>query len=353
MKRTAAICPKSLFTFLVSTVAAISLSVAVAHIHAQTQAEINAEARADFAKIDADLNKTYQAVLAKLPPNEKQKLREAQRAWVASRDAEATEAAKEAGGSIGPTVRYGRMTELTRKRLAELNAMNVKETSQTQAPQSPNNQASSVSQGEPNPAATPDSISPDKKWQYKPATNDHGPQIAKMGTNDAAGDLSDACDIGSCGDDASVLWAPDSKRLAFYWGQGRAHHTSFYRLRDDHWTPLDPQPDDEVSQRLGDDIATQLKQKGQSEKKLEKKGLYLRFILMAIKLDRWIDSNTALLYGREGEVIAKRDEPGEMSDGFAADFLFTLRFDDAGNWKIVKTHRLSEKEVQKREKEQQ
>ena len=266
MKRTAAICPKSLFTFLVSTVAAISLSVAVAHIHAQTQAEINAEARADFAKIDADLNKTYQAVLAKLPPSEKQKLREAQQAWVASRDAEATEAAKEAGGSIGPTVRSARMTELTRKRLAELNAMIVKETSQTQAPQSPNNQASSVSQGEPNPAATPDSISPDKKWQYKPATNDHGPQIVKMGTNDAAGDLSDACDIGSCGDDASVLWAPDSKRLAFYWGQGRAHHTSFYRLRDDHWTPLDPQPDDEVSQRLGDDIATQLKQKGQSEK---------------------------------------------------------------------------------------
>ena len=38
--------------------------------------------------------------------------------------------------------------------------------------------------------------------------------------------------------------------------------------------------------------------------------------------------------------------------GFSSDFLVTLKFDDAGNWKIVKTHRMSEKEVKKREKEQ-
>jgi len=30
-----------------------------------------------------------------------------------------------------------------------------------------------------------------------------------------------------------------------------------------------------------------------------------------------------------------------------AAFLFTLKFDDAGNWKIVKTHRLSKKELEK------
>lgn len=69
-------------------------------------------------------------------------------------------------------------------------------------------------------------------------------------------------------------------------------------------------------------------------------------------MDRWIDSNTAVLYGGEGRVIAKRDDPGEMSDGFGADFIFTLKFDDTGNWKIVNTHRMSDKEVKKREKEQ-
>jgi uncharacterized protein YecT (DUF1311 family) len=339
----------------IRVIGVVSIFLFVVSLHAQTQAEINAAARADFTKADVDLNKTYQAVLAKLPAAGKQKLKEAQRAWIASRDAEAVSAAKEAGnGSIAPTIRYGRMTDLTRKRIAELKAMiNNGSASglQTEVSPSPSDQ-SSGSKAESSAHVTADSTSPDKKWEYKPASNDRGPQIIKAGTSDAAGDLSDVCDIGSCGDDASVLWAPDSKRVAFFWGQGRTHQTSFYKLRNDHWAPLNPQPDDEISQRLQDDIAAQLKRNGKSEEKLEKKGLYLRFILSEVKVDRWIDSGTVLLYASDQHVIARRDNPGEMSDGFSADFLFTLKFDDTGKWKIVKTHRMTEKEVEKREKEQ-
>ena len=82
-------------------------------------------ARSDFQRADADLNKTYPSVLAKLPTVEsKQKLREAQRAWVVSRDAEAAHAAKEAdGGSMAPTLRYETMTHLTQERIKELKAM--------------------------------------------------------------------------------------------------------------------------------------------------------------------------------------------------------------------------------------
>jgi uncharacterized protein YecT (DUF1311 family) len=103
----------------------ISLFVAVAQIHAQTQAAMNAEARADFERADADLNKTYQAVLAKLGDTEsKQKLKEAQRAWIATRDAEAARATKEVeGGSMAPTLRYEAMTRLTRERIKELKTM--------------------------------------------------------------------------------------------------------------------------------------------------------------------------------------------------------------------------------------
>jgi hypothetical protein len=162
---------------------------------------------------------------------------------------------------------------VTRERIAELNAMigkeNPPEPSPTPLPKMP---------------PTPDPIFPNKKWEYKAATN-----------------------------------------------------------------AVDPQPGGEISKRLGNGIAAQLKRDGKSEEKLEKKGLYLRFIQMDIKPDRWIDSNTALLYGGEGEMIAERDDPGEMSDGFSANFLFTLKFDDAGKWKIVKTQRLSEKEVRQRE----
>jgi uncharacterized protein YecT (DUF1311 family) len=101
------------------------LLITVAHVQAQTQAAMNAQAREDFARADADLNKTYQAVLAKVRDTEsKQKLRETQRAWIASRDAEAARAAGEAdGGSMAPTLRYEKMTELTQERIKELKAM--------------------------------------------------------------------------------------------------------------------------------------------------------------------------------------------------------------------------------------
>jgi uncharacterized protein YecT (DUF1311 family) len=341
MKRTAATCPKSLFTFLVSAVAVISLSVAVAHIHAQTQAGINAEARADFAKADVDLNKTYQAVLAKLPPNEKQKLREAQRAWVASRDAEATEAAKEAGGSIGPTVRYGRMTELTRKRIAELNAMIGKESSQTEASQSPNNEASSLSQAQPNLRPTPDPLSPDKKWEY---VGGETPKLVKAETREAVVQFS--CGLG--GSDLSApVWAPDSKRFAISCAGGKVNETSVYQLRDDRWVAPEEAlgNGDELMEQVGNLIEAQAKKKGMP------KHTFLHMQSWTGEPKQWLDANTLLVYASMAE-RAHRNDGEDAGAGFGADVLVTLRFDEAGNWKIVKTHRLSEKEVKQREKEQ-
>src|SRR6266496_5573715 len=53
---------------------------------------------------------------------------------------------------------------------------------------------------------TPSSVSPDKKWEYK-APTEEGPKLVKTGTYEIAADLSDVCDISSCGDYASVIWA--------------------------------------------------------------------------------------------------------------------------------------------------
>ena len=158
--------------------------------------------------------------------------------------------------------------------------------------------------------------------------------------------MSDACDIGSCGEGAAVLWAPDSKRFAFYWGQGREHHTSLYQLRGDEWKAL-KSPDDEVTDITDKLIAAQLKRSGLSQKKLSKEKKYLRLISWTPKVTNWVDSNTAILYASLRQVIALRDEPGEMFDGFGADVLCTLKFDDAGNWKIIKTHQMSDKEIEK------
>ena len=88
----------------VVTALLIWLLIPVAQIHAQTQAAMNAQARAEFEKADAELNKTYEALLAKLPDAEgKEKLKHSQRAWLAFRDAEAAFAA--GGGTMAPTLR--------------------------------------------------------------------------------------------------------------------------------------------------------------------------------------------------------------------------------------------------------
>jgi uncharacterized protein YecT (DUF1311 family) len=103
----------------VVTAVLFSLLIPVAHIHAQTQAAMNAEARADFKKIDVELNKTYEALLKKLPDAEsKQKLKQSQRAWLAFRDAEAAFVAGD--GTMAPTLRYATMTELTEQRIKQL-----------------------------------------------------------------------------------------------------------------------------------------------------------------------------------------------------------------------------------------
>ena len=105
------------------TIAAILASLLIPQIHAQTQAAMNAQVRAEFEQADAELNKTYEALLAKLPDAEsKQKLKESQRAWLAFRDAEAAFAADQArGGSMAPTLRYETITERTRQRIKQLN----------------------------------------------------------------------------------------------------------------------------------------------------------------------------------------------------------------------------------------
>jgi uncharacterized protein YecT (DUF1311 family) len=305
----------------------ISIFLSAASLEAQTQAEINATARADFKKVDVDLNKTYQAVLAKLPPNEKQKLREAQRAWVVSRDAEGAEAAKETEGSIGPTVRYGTMTELTRKRIAELNAMIGKESSQNEASPSQNNAASSVSQARPNPRPTPDQISPDKKWEF---ASGNAPKLLKADTKEAVVEF-------SCRDLSLPVWAPDSKRFAISCAGGKVNDTSVYQLRDDQWVaPEDALGNgDELMEEVGKLVEAQAKKKGMP------KGTFLHMQSWTVEPKQWLDANTLVVHASMAERVQNGDDVGL---GFGSDVLVTLKFDDAGDWKIVNTRQTPKKE---------
>jgi uncharacterized protein YecT (DUF1311 family) len=90
----------------------------------QTQIELNREAAADFEKADAQLNDIYKRVLASatsVDEERKQKLINAQRAWLLFRDAEAEfEADEVRGGTAYPMEHDGVLTNLTEERVKTL-----------------------------------------------------------------------------------------------------------------------------------------------------------------------------------------------------------------------------------------
>lgn len=376
---------------------------------------MNAQARAEFAQADAELNKTYQSVLAKLPTAEsKQKLKEAQRAWIASRDTEATRAAGEVrGGSMGPTLRYEKMTELTRERIDQLkNRLRDEPTSHQEGTATPSSEpqqrtatnAATETTAEPSSSdASPDQEdnankscdcppSPDGKyafltsetekdsfenqlqmidlidkksgkklqriddadmpvfWNAHWAPDSNGfalktkvvghPSVQGVEVYFRSGETFQKIELPNL-DEAytkkEVVWAPDSKRFALNYSISwfRGYETvAFYQLRADKWVAL-RSPVDEASKH------SQLAQlaRNYSPKNTDRKG-DSSLLSNHLEARSWTDANTLLLYGYSEE------ENGEAAA------LFTLKFDEAGNWKIVKMHQMSKKEVEQLEKEQ-
>jgi uncharacterized protein YecT (DUF1311 family) len=101
----------------------------------QAQMEMNACAAIDFERADAELNAEYRRAIASARvadrefddagdrrPGDEATLREAQRAWVAFRDAQCRLEGYEArGGSMEPMLYEGCRARLTRARIRQLN----------------------------------------------------------------------------------------------------------------------------------------------------------------------------------------------------------------------------------------
>ena len=139
------------------------------------------------------------------------------------------------------------------------------------------------------------SLSPDKKWEYVGGEN---PKLVKAGTSDVAIDFLEQCDPGAAGEGSRVLWAPDSKRLAFYsCGAGKELLTLIYQLRDDQWTPLkQPNDNEEISNRSDKIIQAQKKRNGLG------KGTPLHMQWWKIEPRQWLDANNLIVYASLAEV---------------------------------------------------
>jgi uncharacterized protein YecT (DUF1311 family) len=87
--------------------------------NAQTQSEMNQCAIDEFRKADAELNGIYQQLLLKTDRQEK--LKAAQRAWIAFREADCEyEASESEGGTMEPLLRYSCYGKATKTRLNQL-----------------------------------------------------------------------------------------------------------------------------------------------------------------------------------------------------------------------------------------
>ena len=174
--------------------------------------------------------------------------------------------------------------------------------------------------------------SPDKKWDY---VNDGSPRLLADTSRIA---LEFPYNGGA--HYSAPLWAPDSKRFAVNYGQGRVHNTSLYQLSGEEWKELKaPGEEDEILGVPQKSIATQVKAKGLPQ------NIYLRSIRQSVQVHRWIDSSTVIVYVDLVERAEGEDLP------FVVNFLFTLKFDSSGNWKVIETHRMSQKEVKNFETE--
>ncbi len=178
---------------------------------------------------------------------------------------------------------------------------------------------------------TPSSVSPDKQWEY---VGGDAPKLVRAGTKEAVVQF-------SCRDLSAPVWAPDSKRFAISCAGGKGNETSVYQLRDGQWVAPEEAlgNGDELMEQVGKLVEAQAKKKGMP------KHTFLHMQWWTVEPKQWLDASTLVVYAYMGERVHRQDG-GDVGLGFGSHVLDTLKFDDAGKWKIAKTHRLSAKEVE-------
>ena len=190
------------------------------------------------------------------------------------------------------------------------------------------------------------SVSPDKNWEYDcPASIEYecSPEVGKAGSDDIVVDLDGDLNVyGKYSKRSNIVWAPDSKRFAFNFPQPAAHAfyetIAFYELHGDKWEMLESLANaNPISKAISKAISGGL---AVERKKQHIKAKATDAIEIVAKVHEWTDPNTVLVYAYE-------EDGEETGKTVRADFLFTLKFDEAGKLKIVKTQQLSEKESQK------
>jgi hypothetical protein len=186
------------------------------------------------------------------------------------------------------------------------------------------------------------SVSPDGKWELRPGVAGEQDDfvIAKAGSDETSLVLSEeeyvdglAEALGRAPAYANIVWAPDSKRFAFNLQPNKGYQTTqFYQLDENTWRRLDS-----IESNAG--TTEPLDRSMTRQKKMVKKKLKLPAddwgwpLMTSWQVRKWIDSSTALIYALRSAKFELKNEIEKVD----VSFFFTLKFDPAGNWEIVRT----------------
>lgn len=104
-----------------SMLASAMSAIVVANANAQTQLELNNQAKSTFQAADANLNESYRKLASELSPPARASLVSTQRAWISFRDRECKfESIGVSNGSSKDMVVYDCLTSVTKSRIAQI-----------------------------------------------------------------------------------------------------------------------------------------------------------------------------------------------------------------------------------------
>jgi len=115
----------ALLCLFISAILATALAVEQASNdpcpEAMTQAAMQACFNMRYQQVDATLNQVYKQLMAQLSPTQRTQFKQAQRAWIAFRDASAAFAASTAeGGSMAPLLSLTELVSMTETRIVTM-----------------------------------------------------------------------------------------------------------------------------------------------------------------------------------------------------------------------------------------
>lgn len=180
--------------------------------------------------------------------------------------------------------------------------------------------------------------SPDKKWAYRLVEGE--PAIVRAESGEVVLKLSEEGGWVSP-KSGELLWAPDSRRVAFNYRAGTRYSTcAVYELAGEKWKAL---PDLETKATKVVEMIARAEQR--QRKRLGVKSAYRRRINDTWEVRRWIDVDTFEAFASsEGAVVVNKSENVESIGGAV---LFTVKCDNRGGWRIIRLHEASTAEQEK------